>query len=337
MNKTIGCAFLALCLPRFPVGAHAQSAHTHGLLLVANKGDLTLSVIDSSTGEQLAAVPVGGVTGHEVAASPDGRTAWVPIYGNSGVGSPGTDGTTISIIDLRNRKQVGSIDLGRGSRPHCAVYNTKDGKVYVTTEITQSIAVIDPQHNTVVGSIPTGAPESHMLAISSDGKRGYTANVGPGTVSVMDLKNKKLLAVIPVSKSVQRIAVSRDDRWVFTVDQAKAELAVIDANTSTIKTRVPLPAFGYGMAATHDGRRLLVALPSEDSVAVVDLRTLSVEKTIAVTAQPQEILIRPDGQVAYVSCDQSKQVVAIDLTTMRVAKTFNAGSGADGLAWAAEP
>ena len=54
------------------------------VLLVTNKGDRLLSIIDADTGKQMAGVPEDGVTGHEVAASPDGRTAFVPIYGNSG-------------------------------------------------------------------------------------------------------------------------------------------------------------------------------------------------------------------------------------------------------------
>lgn len=55
-----------------------------------------------------------------------------------------------------------------------------------------------------------------MLAISSDGQRGYTSNVSTGTVSVIDLRKRKVLAVIRVAKIVQRIAMSFDDRWVFT-------------------------------------------------------------------------------------------------------------------------
>ena len=50
-----------------------------GLLLVANKGDHTLGIIDPEAGRQIAAVPESGVTGHEVAASPDGKFAYVPI------------------------------------------------------------------------------------------------------------------------------------------------------------------------------------------------------------------------------------------------------------------
>src|SRR6201993_2161006 len=107
------------------------------LLLVANKGDHTLGVIDTATGRQVRAIDVGGVTGHEVAASPDGRLAYVPIYGNSGVGKPGTDGENLVAIDIAQRKVVGHVDFGHGVRPHCPVFGPKDGLLYVTTELDQ--------------------------------------------------------------------------------------------------------------------------------------------------------------------------------------------------------
>jgi YVTN family beta-propeller protein len=78
---------------------------------------------------------------------------------------------------------------------------------------------------------------------------------------------------------------------------------------------------------------LLVALPEASAVAVVDPATSQVVKTISVPSAPQEVLIRPNGQVAYVSCDQSHQVAAIQISNWGV-KLIDAGSGADGLAWA---
>jgi hypothetical protein len=52
-------------------------------------------------------VDEAGVTGHEVIASPDGRTAFVPIYGDSGVGLPGSDGSKLVVVDLASRKVTG--------------------------------------------------------------------------------------------------------------------------------------------------------------------------------------------------------------------------------------
>ena len=88
--------------------------------------------------------------------------------------------------------------------------------------------IIDPATLKVVGSVPTGQEQSHMLAITRDGRRGYTANVGPGTVSVLDLEARRLITIIPVSPQVQRISLSVDDSLVFTSDVTKPQLAVID-------------------------------------------------------------------------------------------------------------
>jgi len=311
-----------------------DAAAGDGMLLVANKGDQTLGVVDPQAGRQVATVAEGGITGHEVIASPDGRVAYVPIYGNSGVGKPGTDGQNIDVIDIASRKVIGNVDFGHGVRPHCALIGPKDGLLYVTTELDKTISIIDPSTLKIVGAIPTGQAESHMLAISPDGKRGYTANVGPGTVSVLDMENRKTVAVIPVSGQIQRIAVSTDGKLVFTSDQTKPQLAVIDTSSNKIKAWIPMPGMGYGTATTPDGRWLVVAVRTANKVAVVDLGTMKVAQVIDVPAAPQETLVRPDGQAAYVSCDASHQIAVVRTSDWKVEKLIDAGPGADGLAWA---
>ncbi len=306
----------------------------HGLLLVVNKGEQSLGIVDPTSGRQIATVPEGGITGHEVVASPDGRLAYVPIYGNSGVGRPGTDGQNMVVIDLAARKVVGNVDFGRGVRPHCVVYEPKHNLLYVTTEIENAVRVIDPKTLKSLSSIPTGQTESHMLAITHDGRRGYTANVGPGTVSVLDLEARKTLEIIPISERIQRISLSPDDKMVFVGDQTKPELVVIDTSTNKVQTRVALPASAYGTASTRDGRWLLVALPTANKVAVVDLNAMKLARTIAVPATPQFVLVRPDNQVAYVSCDVSHKIAVINLAEWKVDQLIDAGKGADGLAWA---
>lgn len=306
-----------------------------GRLLVANKGDHTLGVVDPVSGRTVASVVQSGVTAHEVVASPDGRYAYLPIYGDSGVGRPGSDGRTLDVVNLRLRKRVAVIDLGLPTRPHAAAFGA-DGRLYVTTELTQSITVVDPRTNTVVDRIPTGQPESHMLALSRDGRRAWTSNVGPGTVSAIDIKERRVIAVIPVAKKAQRIALSVDEKWLFTADQDTPRLAVIDAATSRLARWIALPGIAYGTAATPDGRWLLVALPGLGRVGVVDLHTMETARTIDVPKAPQEVLVRPDGRVAYVSCDASAKVAEIDLAQWTLARLIDAGPVADGLGWAAE-
>jgi len=310
-----------------------SAAGGSGLLLVANKGDRTLGLIDPASGQQVAALEESGTTGHEVIASPDGRFAYVPIYGDAGVGRPGSDGRTIDVFDLVERKRVATIDLGRPERPHCPMFGP-DGRLYVTTELSDTVTVIDPKTHQVVDRLPTGQPEAHMVTLSRDGKRAYTSNVHAGTVSAIDLAAKKVAAVIPISSISQRISLSVDDRYVFTADQAAPRLAIVDTATNTVKQYVDLPGLAYGTAPTPDGKLLVIALIKNNQVGLLDLATLKLVKTLDVPEAPQMPVVRPDGRFAYVSCDKSGQVAEIDLVEQKVSRLIKAGPYADGLAWA---
>jgi len=324
--SALSLVFFAL----FAAPSHAQS----GRLLVAQKGEQSLAIVDPASGKVIASVPEGGVTGHEVIASPDGRFAYVPIYGNSGVGKPGTDGANMVVIDIASHKVVGNLDFGHGVRPHMPTFGPKDGLLYVTTELDQSISLIDPATLKIIGHIPTGQPQSHMLALSHDGRRGYTANVGPGTVSVLDIPARKVLTIIPISTDTQRISISNDDRWVFTADQTKPQLAVIDTAANKVANWIQLSGLGYGSSVTPDGRWLLIAIPDKNNVDVIDLQAMKLAQSIPVCNDPQETLVRPNGKVAYVSCTGTNQVGEIDLATMKVSRLFATGKTTDGLAWA---
>jgi YVTN family beta-propeller protein len=305
-------------------------------LLVVNQGDASVSIVDPVTKRQTATIAeaVPAMVGHEIATSPDGRLAYLPLYGDAGVGRPGSDGNKILVIDISTASVVNHFDFDHGVRPHCILYDRTSDSLYVTTELDKSITIIDPHTMKLVGAIPTNQEQSHMLAISHDGHRGYTANVGPGTVSVLDLKSRKFVTIIPIAPTTQRISISNDDTMVFTSDQTKPRMAVIDTAANKIKQWIELPAPGYGSASTKDGRLLLVTLPTIDSLAVVDLSTMKTIRTIKIGAKPQEVLIRPDGLFAYVSSFGGHEVQVVDIATWQITATIDVGQKADGMAWA---
>src|SRR5579875_1389203 len=145
------------------VSASAGAQH----LLVANQGDATVSILDATTGQRVAVVAENtpGVHGHELVATTDGRTAFLPIYGSTGVGKPGIDGHEMLMIDVPSHTVIGHVEFGHGVRPHLPVLDAKRNLLYVTTELDQAITVIDPKTRAIVGKVPTGAAESHMLVL----------------------------------------------------------------------------------------------------------------------------------------------------------------------------
>lgn len=323
--------FLALVVAE---GGREPASPAHGVLVVANQREHTTLLVDPETRQELAKVTVG-VNGHEVAVSPDSRFAYVPIYGNSGVGKPGTDGATIDIIDLQDRKLTATIDLGKPLRPHRAAFGS-DGLLYVTAELAKAVDVIDPATRKVIAEIPTGAIESHMLVVSPDGRRAYTANVAAGSVSVLDLKQRTLVTVIPVAKTVQRISISPDGKRVFTHDQDTARIAVINATTNKVTSWISLPATAYSSSPTPDGRKLLAASPS-GKLFVIDLASAKIEESFDIPAALGELLLTPDGKFAFISCPQAGTIEVLDLLDVaghKLRQPIKLTQGVDGLAWA---
>ena len=306
-----------------------------GRILVVCKDDQTLDVVDLASGASAGRVRASGFTPHEVAATPDGLRAYLPIYSDAWLGDPGTDGRAIDVVDLVAMRIEDTIPLDGPSRPHLPVVGG-DGRLYVGTELDESISIIDPRSRSRIGRLPTGRHQSHMFALSPDATRAYSANVDTGSISIIDVESEALIDVVEVAGEINRISVSPDGATAFCADQDAPRLAAVDLETHRVGW-IGLPSRGFGTAVTPDGRSLVVALRWASQIGVVDLADLALTSVTDVPAHPQAIVIHPDGTHAYSACDAAGEVVELDLRTGALSRVFATGRGPDGLCWAARP
>lgn len=307
-----------------------------GRLLVVCKGDRTLEVIDLETAVNLGSVVASGSTPHEVVATDDGRSAFLPVYSDAGVGSPGTDGRRVDVVDLSQLQRVDEIGLPFASRPHQASL-LASGDLVVSTEIDESVTVIDRRSFRVIARIPTGQAESHTFAISADGRRLVTANVGPGSVSVIDIASRTLLGVVQIAERVNRICLDPSGGLAYTADQDSPRLAVIDTERIERVAWMELPSVGFGTAVTADGSLIVVALRAASEIAVIDRRSGALMHRVATPDHPQAIVLHPDGVRAYSACDDDDCVVEVDIRSGRLLRRMGTGRKPDGIAFANGP
>src|SRR6185436_11046698 len=140
---------------------------------------------------------------------------------------------------LVKRAHVGDIDL----RPLIAPHTLKlgpDGLIYITCENSAVVAVIDRATHRVVDAIDSGSTNGHRLIISPDGERLYTENEEDATVSVIDLRKRKLLGKIKTPRPLAGIAISADGRTVVAVDDGEPTLFLIDAQEGRVRDEVRL-------------------------------------------------------------------------------------------------
>jgi len=204
----------------------------------------------------------------------------------------------------------------------------------VSAELANAIYIVDPAAGKVVGQAPTGDSESHMFVITPDGKRAYTANVGPGTVSVVDLQNRKLITVIPVAGHVQRISISPDGKSVFTHDQGAPRIAVIDTASNKLARWIELPASVYSSTPTPDGKFLVANAPSGKAF-VIDLSSEKVAGSYTIPEAIGEVAVDSGSDYAFISCPAKGTIEIVNLRSAKLEDPVVMTPGVDGLEWIA--
>ncbi len=306
--------------------ALAQVAAAQGTprLLVLNKAADTLSIIDPSTRETVATIPTGHGP-HEVLATKDGKLAVVTNYGDQ------TPGNSLSIIDLATHQEKQRVDLGPLLRPHGLV--EADGKVYFTAEMNRAIGRIDPATGQVDRIVGLGQDGTHMIAASPDGRFLYTANIGSGSVSLVDRKTGEL-SHVAVGPEPEGIALSPDGTEIWASHRVEGLVTVIDSTTRQVKGTLRVGDVAIRVQITPDGRLALVTDPSTGELIVIDRAKREEIKRLTIGQAPVGILITPEGDRAYVALAAEDAVIEVDLKTLEVGEKIKVGQGPDGLSWA---
>lgn len=303
--------------------ACAAPAIAAPLLLVGNKGEDSLSFVDLGTGRELKRVEAGRAP-HEIALSPDGRLAAVVAYG----------GTSIDLFDIARRARVGTVELGAGARPHGLSW-LADGRIVVTAEGRKSLMMVSPDRRRV-REIATGQDGTHMVAVSRDGRRAYTANMGSGTVSVIDLARGTKLRDVPAGTQPEGIALSPDGRRLWVADRRNATLRVLDTASMRALATMPTGPTPIRVLLSPDGRTAVTSNYGDGTLSLFDATTLEPTRTLTVSGQGPShqvtILFAPDGRRLYVAETGIDRVAEVDMTTGEVLGRLPAGRQGDGLA-----
>jgi DNA-binding beta-propeller fold protein YncE len=329
--RTAPIALLALlaCGASTAPGLEAQGLKT-GNLLVANQQAGSASLIDLRT-DAMQLIPVG-IGPHEAQISPSGRVGVVTIYGQQPAGNE------LAVIDIATGAVTRKISLGQYTRPHGVLFMPGDEtRVVVTSEATQNVVLVDIAQGTVIAAIPTGAQGSHMAALTADGKRAWTSNVGSGGVSEMDLERRTLVRALQVAPRVEGIAVTPNGRFVFAGSNTDGTVSVIDAQTGAIVETIRGFQLPYRLAISADGSTAIVCDPQGGAIHVIDVATRAVSWKLDGLGSPRGVSIAADGRTAFVTLADGPSVGVVDLVSRKLVRSIGVGASPDGLGYGPTP
>lgn len=303
MNR-IRCLAVLLTLV-FPACVVAQT------LLVLNK-EGSVAIVDPATHKVLGSAPTGEGP-HEVVATTDGKLAVASNYGSGQ--TPGHTLSVVDIASRKELHRVdvapllrphglfaadgkvyftaeGSQAIGRydpvsnrvdwqlstGQDGTHMVMLSKDRNLIFTSNIASGTISIFERKGTPPdwrGTVVQVGRGAEGFDLSPDGKELWAANAGDGTVSIVDVAAKKVVATFPVgAKRSNRLKFTPDGRRVLISDLTNGDLFVIDVAARKETKRLNLGRSVAGILVTPDGSRAYVAATNDNYVAVVDLKTL---------------------------------------------------------------
>jgi YVTN family beta-propeller protein len=307
----------------------AGSNGARGLIAVDKMGCKVL-FLDPVTNETQISIDGIARTVHELLVVPETGLAYVPIFGDGVHGRNPNPQHHLCVFDLNKRAHVGTIDL----RPLIAPHTLKlgpDGMIYLTCENSAKVAVIDRKQNKVVEALDSGSTNGHRLIIAPDGARLYTENEEDATVSVIDLKTRKLLGKITTPRPLAGIAISQDGKTVVAVDDAEPALILIDAASEKVSREVRLegvPKAAQIARYAPDWSLLGVTSLNSDTVSLID-PSFKTQTAIKVGRQPMDMAFH--GDELYVPCQGDGSVHVIDIPNRKHKRSFACGTGCESM------
>lgn len=289
---------------RAPVGEdpHEVSASADGKMayvsIYGGGAYNTLSVIDLVAGKALAPIDLGPLRGPHGLIFKGGKL-WFTAEGAKAIGSFDPSSQKVDWI------------LGTGQDRTHMIYVADDLKHIFTTNVNSAtVSVIEngmqsrppgfagpPPGRRVAprqGGPPAGGPigppggqweetvvpvgkGAEGFDVSPDGRELWAANAGDGTISVIDIAGKKVIATLPANvPGANRLKFTPDGRLVFVSSLNGTDLVVLEAAARKEVKRLPIGNGAAGIQMQPNGSRAYVACTPDNYVAIIDVKSLTV-------------------------------------------------------------
>lgn len=251
-----------------------------------------LSVVDLVANRALPPIETGALNGPHGLAFVGGRV-WFTAEGAKVVARFDPAGARIDWV------------MGTGQdRTHMLYVTADEQHVYTTNVSSATVSILErvsvparggaPERTDWVQTVIPVGKGDEGFDVSPDGRELWTANAQDGTLSIIDIPNKRVVATLDAKVvGANRLKFTADGRYVLISSLANGDLVIYDAAARAPFKRIPVGRGAAGILVAPGGARAFVACTPDNYVAVVDLRTFAVVGHIDVGGQPDGLAWAP--------------------------------------------
>lgn len=258
-------------------------------LVVANKDEGNISILNAETGELIQHVPIG--------VNPEfvrvvGQTAYVSFEPSSKGGPPPKPGEEV-------------------------IEEEDDGE----EEVPARISIVDLATGKVTKEI-IGGPETEGIEFSNDGSKLIITNEEDDTVTVHDIQTGELVKTIStegIGIRPRGIKAAPDGSAYLATLEFGNNFVVLDSEFNVVRS-VPTGEAPYGIAYNRDGSLIYVAAGKAKTLEVYDAKTYEKVNEVATGDRCWHFTFTPDDKEILLACGRSDEVLVIDTASLQVTK-----------------
>jgi YVTN family beta-propeller protein len=258
---------------------------------------------------------ISGVNPSGMAITCDGKYLYVANNNNYGI--PNQD--SVTVIDAQKNRIITTIYDPSFNQPYAiTIYKNK---AYVMNSNSSTITIINTIDNKVIGII-NGFDGPSGMVISLDGNIGYINNYGGSdgkgsgngnTISVIDLKNEKIIQEIQVGLAPVDLAMTPDGKKIYVINYESGTpnsgtISIINTETNTVIGNINGFFGPFNIRISPNGIFAYVSnfgsnnfSPFGTTLSIINLNMNIIIKTITLGIQPSGIAISPNGKTIYVT------------------------------------
>lgn len=313
-------------------------------LIILNKSDSSASLVDLNTEKVVATVKTGDGP-HEVTISPNGKTAVVSNYGDK------IEGNTLTVIDIPSASVTSTIKVSGFSRPHGLQWISGTDEVLATAEEQESVLRVNIKSAKIMRVIPIQQKTPHMVAIAQKMKRAFVANIGSGSITVIDLNSSKKIKDIVSGQGTEGIDISPDEEQIWVTNRNDDTISVIETASMKVINHVKTEFFPIRVKFSRSGKRVFVTNAKSGTFSIFDAVSQSIIRTISFgistkdtagrmfgnefskSTVPIGIMVHPNDKVAFVAHANQDKISVIDLQAFQIIREISAGREPDGMGY----
>jgi DNA-binding beta-propeller fold protein YncE len=311
MPRKLALLILLACTALF-----AQQA----AFVVGEKISNSVGFYDAS-GKRIAGVEVGEHP-HEMALSPDGRFLYITDNGILWMTDAGGGGNTISIIDVKERKRVGVIDLGEYRRPHGIDLDPNSSRMVVTIENPDGLLLIDRDKREVLRKYDVKGGDPHMVLLGPKAEWAYVSNTASATFAAVHLESGEV-KLIPTDARPQGAVRSHDGKLMYLVNSEGNSISIIDLEKKESIGKIETGEGPGRVTLTPDGAVLVYNLGAGHAVGFADIASRKQLAVVPIGGQPLSLTMSRDGKFAYAGIQDQDKVVVVSVADRKVVREFH--------------